>query len=139
MTARNKLVATIDIRDEEGTGGVPSPLVATSDVLISDPDAGNARQKLGIGWDACRAVNDQLVYIEGATSLRVDRILASWRGYGTEMEAFAGHDLLRRYRGRDVGSNSWSVTADAAGALAMAVLRDGRAVRATADWTWPVR
>jgi crotonobetainyl-CoA:carnitine CoA-transferase CaiB-like acyl-CoA transferase len=38
-----------------------------------------------------------------------------------EMEAFAGHDLLRRYRDREVDSNSWSVTADAAGALAISV------------------
>lgn len=118
MTARNKLGATIDIRDDEGRDAFLR-LVAKSDVLISTQTPG-ALDKLGIGWDACRAVNDQLVYID-ATSFGATGSKRMWRGYGTEMEAFAGHDLLRRYRGRDVGSNSWSVSADASGALAMAV------------------
>jgi benzylsuccinate CoA-transferase BbsF subunit len=60
------------------------------------------------------------VYVD-ATSFGSTGPYRSWRGYGMEMEAFAGHDLLRHYRDRDVDSNSWTVTADAAGALAIAV------------------
>jgi crotonobetainyl-CoA:carnitine CoA-transferase CaiB-like acyl-CoA transferase len=118
MTARNKLGATIDTREDEGREAFLT-LVAKCDVLISTQTPGTL-DKLGIGWDACRAVNDQLVFID-ATSFGATGSKRLWRGYGTEMEAFAGHDLLRRYRGRDVGSNSWSVSADASGALAMAV------------------
>jgi crotonobetainyl-CoA:carnitine CoA-transferase CaiB-like acyl-CoA transferase len=118
LTARNKLAATIDLRSEEGLEAFLR-LVATSDVLVSTQTPGTL-DKLGIGWEACSAVNDQLVYVD-ATSFGSIGPYRSWRGYGMEMEAFAGHDLLRRYRDRDVDSNSWSVTADAAGALAIAV------------------
>jgi crotonobetainyl-CoA:carnitine CoA-transferase CaiB-like acyl-CoA transferase len=118
LTARNKLGATIDLRDEEGYAAFMR-LVATADVLVSTQTPGTL-DKLGIGWDACRAVNDRLVFVE-ATSFGSTGPYRSWRGYGMEMEAFAGHDLLRRYRDREVDSNSWSVTADAAGALAISV------------------
>ncbi len=118
LTARNKLGMTVDLRDEEGREAFLR-LVSTADVLVTNQTPGTL-DKLGVGWDACRAVNDRLVYVD-ATSFGSTGPYRSWRGYGMEMEAFAGHDLLRHYRDRDVNSNSWTVTADAAGALAIAL------------------
>jgi crotonobetainyl-CoA:carnitine CoA-transferase CaiB-like acyl-CoA transferase len=63
---------------------------------------------------------DRLVYVD-ATSFGATGPYRSWRGFGTQMEAFAGHELLRTYRDRDVDSNTWAVTADSAGALAIAL------------------
>ncbi len=118
LTARNKLGMTVDLRDDEGRAAFMR-LLAGADVLLSTQTPGTL-DRLGVGWDACRAVNDRLVYVD-ATSFGSTGPFRSWRGYGMDMEAFAGHDLLRRYRDREVDSNSWSVTADAAGALAIAV------------------
>jgi crotonobetainyl-CoA:carnitine CoA-transferase CaiB-like acyl-CoA transferase len=118
LTGRNKLGMTVDMRDEEGRAGFLR-LVATADVLITNQTPGTL-EKLGLGWDTCREVNHRLVYIE-ATSLGSTGPFRLWRGYGMEMEAIAGHDLLRHYRDREVDSNSWTVTADAAGALAISL------------------
>ena len=65
-------------------------------------------------------MNPLLVYVD-ATSFGATGPLRAWRGFGTQMEAFAGHELLRTYRDLDVDKNTWAVTADSAGALAIAL------------------
>ena len=94
-------------------------LVAKSDVLVTNQSAGSL-DDLGVGWAACRSANDRLVYVD-ATSFGSTGPYRSWRALGLQMEAFAGHDLLRRYPDLDVDKNTWAVTADAAGALGIAL------------------
>jgi len=118
QTARNKLGATVDLRTEIGRAAFLR-LVATADVLVTNQAHGTL-DRLGVGWEVCSAVNDRLVYVD-ATSFGATGPIRSWRGFGTQMEAFAGHELLRTYRDRDVDSNTWAVTADSAGALAIAL------------------
>jgi crotonobetainyl-CoA:carnitine CoA-transferase CaiB-like acyl-CoA transferase len=118
QTARNKLGVTVDLRTDIGRAAFLR-LVATADVLVTNQAHGTL-ERLGVGWEVCRAVNDRLVYVD-ATSFGATGPYRSWRGFGTQMEAFAGHELLRTYRDRDVDSNTWAVTADSAGALAIAL------------------
>jgi crotonobetainyl-CoA:carnitine CoA-transferase CaiB-like acyl-CoA transferase len=118
LTARNKLGVTIDLRSEEGRNAFLR-LVAEVDAVATNQSPGSL-EKLGIGWDTLHAVNDKLVFVD-ATSFGSSGPIKSWRGFGMQMEAYAGHDLLRKYRTRDVDANTWAVTADAAGALAIAL------------------
>jgi crotonobetainyl-CoA:carnitine CoA-transferase CaiB-like acyl-CoA transferase len=118
QTARNKLGATIDLRSERGRAAFLR-LVEKADVLVTNQSHGTL-ERLGVGWEVCRDVNPRLVYVD-ATSFGATGPLRSWRGFGTQMEAFAGHELLRTYRDLDVDKNTWAVTADSAGALAIAL------------------
>ena len=88
-------------------------------MLVTNQSHGTL-DRLGVGWEVCREVNPRLVYVD-ATSFGATGPLRAWRGFGTQMEAFAGHELLRTYRDLDVDKNTWAVTADSAGALAIAL------------------
>ncbi len=116
--ARNKLGMTVDLRQPAGIA-IFRRLAAVSDVLLSNQSPGTL-EKLGLGYDALARENPGLVYVE-ASSFGASGPSHDYRALGLQMEAFAGHDLLRHYRDRDVSSNTWAVTADAAGALGMAL------------------
>ena len=117
-TARNKLGMTVDLRKPEGRD-ILRRLVARSDVLVTNVAPGTM-EELGVGYEALAAVNERLIYIE-ATSFGSSGPNRDYRAYGTQVEGFAGHDLLRKYPDREVTSNGWVVTADAAGAMAIAL------------------
>jgi len=116
--ARNKLGMTVDLQKSEGVG-ILRRLAAVSDVLLSNQSPGTLR-KLGLDYAALAHENPALIYVE-ASSFGASGPAHDYRALGLQMEAFAGHDLLRHYRDRDVSSNTWAVTADAAGALGMAL------------------
>src|SRR5438552_2369857 len=118
QTARNKRGTTVNLREPEGRD-VFLRLAAKSDVLVTNQSPGSL-DALGVGWEAVRSLNERLVYVD-ATSFGASGPYSRWRALGLQMEAFAGHDLLRHYPDRDVDSNTWAVTADAAGALAIAL------------------
>ena len=65
QTARNKLGVTVDLRTDIGRAAFLR-LVATADVLVTNQAHGTL-ERLGVGWDVCREVNDRLVYVD-ATS-----------------------------------------------------------------------
>lgn len=117
-TARNKLGMTVDLKKLRGRE-IFRRLVAISDVIITNQTPGTM-EALGLGYETLAALNPGLVYVE-ASSFGSTGPYHGWRALGLQMEAFAGHDLLRRYPDRDVSSNTWAVTADAAGALGMAL------------------
>lgn len=117
-TARNKLGMTVNLRESAGRG-IFLRLAAVSDVLISNQSAGTL-DGLGLGYGVLAAANPGLVYID-ASSFGATGPTRGYRAFGLQMEAFAGHDLLRHYPDRAVSSNTWAVTADAAGAVAMAL------------------
>ncbi|HLZ69608.1 MAG TPA: CoA transferase [Dehalococcoidia bacterium] len=116
--ARNKLSMTVDLQQPAGVA-VFRRLAALSDVLLSNQSPGTL-ERLGLGYAALSRENPGLVYVE-ASSFGASGPSHDYRALGLQMEAFAGHDLLRHYRDRDVSSNTWAVTADAAGALGMAL------------------
>jgi crotonobetainyl-CoA:carnitine CoA-transferase CaiB-like acyl-CoA transferase len=113
-TARNKLGMTVDLRKPRGIE-VFKRLAAISDVVVTNQAPGVV-DSLGIGYEALAAVNPGIIYVE-ASSFGSSGPYRDYRALGLQMEAFAGHDLLRHYRDRDVSSNTWAVTADASGAL----------------------
>jgi crotonobetainyl-CoA:carnitine CoA-transferase CaiB-like acyl-CoA transferase len=117
-TARNKLGMTIDLKRPKGPE-LFKRLVALSDVIITNQTPGTM-ESLGLGYGVLSAVNPRLIYVE-ASSFGSTGPYKDWRALGLQMEAFAGHDLLRHYPDRDVSSNTWAVTADASGALSMAL------------------
>ena len=77
-------------------------LAAKSDVLVTNQSPGSL-DALGVGWEAVRSLNERLVYVD-ATSFGASGPYSRWRALGLQMEAFAGHDLLRHYPDRDVDS-----------------------------------
>jgi len=115
-TARNKLGMTVDLKQPRGRA-IFEQLVTVSDVVVSNQAPGTL-ESFGLGYDALSQLNGGLVFID-ATSFGATGPYHDYRALGLQMEAYAGHDLLRHYPGRDVSSNTWAVTADAAGALAM--------------------
>ncbi len=117
-TARNKLGMTIDLKKKRGRE-LFKQLVAISDVLVTNQTPGTM-EGLGLGYADLGLVNPRLVYVE-ASSFGTSGPYRNFRALGLQMEAFAGHDLLRHYPDRDVSSNTWAVTADASGALGMAL------------------
>lgn len=117
-TARNKKSMTVDLKQERGRE-IFRRLAAISDVLLTNQSPGSL-EGFDLGYDALRRVNPGIVYVE-ASSFGSSGPYASYKALGLQMEAYAGHDLLRRYRDRDVSSNTWAVTADAAGAMSMAL------------------
>jgi crotonobetainyl-CoA:carnitine CoA-transferase CaiB-like acyl-CoA transferase len=117
-TARNKLGMTVDLKKPRGQE-IFKRLAAISDVLITNQTPGTM-DALGLGYVELAALNPGLIYVE-ASSFGSTGPYAHYRALGLQMEAFAGHDLLRHYPDRDVSSNTWAVTADASGALSMAL------------------
>jgi crotonobetainyl-CoA:carnitine CoA-transferase CaiB-like acyl-CoA transferase len=118
QTARNKLGMTVDLRRAEGRD-LLIRLAADSDALVTNRSPG-ALDALGVGYDVLAEANPRLVYVDG-TSFGATGPYRGYRALGLQMEAFAGHDLLRHYPDREVDSNTWAVTADAAGALGIAL------------------
>ncbi|HSE46405.1 MAG TPA: CoA transferase [Gemmatimonadales bacterium] len=117
-TARNKLGMTVDLKQARGQD-IFKRLVGISDVLITNQTPGTM-EGLGLGFDCLSQLNPGLIYVE-ASSFGTTGPYRNYRALGLQMEAFAGHDLLRHYPDRDVSSNTWAVTADASGALGMAL------------------
>lgn len=117
-TARNKLGMTVDLKRPAGVQ-VFKKLAAISDVIITNQTPGTM-EALGLGYDCLSAINPGLIYVE-ASSFGTTGPYKNYRALGLQMEAFSGHDLLRHYPDRDVSSNTWAVTADASGALSMAL------------------
>lgn len=116
--ARNKMGITVDLKKASGKE-IFKRLAAITDVIIINQTPGTLSD-LGIGYEVLSAANPALIVIE-ATSFGASGPYSHYKALGLQMEAFAGHDLLRHYRDRDVSSNTWAVTADAAGALGMAL------------------
>lgn len=115
---RNKLSMTVDLRLPSGQK-VFQQLVRVSDVLITNQTSA-VLEELQIDYGRLRQVNPGLVYVEGS-SFGASGPYAHHRGYGVQIEAFAGHDQLRHYPDSDASTNTWAVTADAAGGLAVAM------------------
>ncbi|MHB8577398.1 MAG: CoA transferase, partial [Dehalococcoidia bacterium] len=116
--ARNKLGMTVTLTAPKGRA-VFERLVSLSDVLISNQSPG-ALEGLGLGYEHLKQINSSLIFI-AASSFGASGPYRDYRALGLQMEAFAGHDTLRHYRDRDVSTNTWAVTSDAAGALGMAL------------------
>jgi crotonobetainyl-CoA:carnitine CoA-transferase CaiB-like acyl-CoA transferase len=113
-TARNKLGMTVDLRRESGLE-VFRRLVKISDGIIENNTPGSL-ERLGITYEWLHDVNPKIIFVR-ASSFGQTGPYRGYRALGMQIEAFAGHDLLRTYRDRDPSANTWMVPSDAAGGL----------------------
>jgi crotonobetainyl-CoA:carnitine CoA-transferase CaiB-like acyl-CoA transferase len=116
-TGRNKLGMTVDLRKPSGLA-VLSRLVRISDAVVENNTPASL-QRLGITYEWLREIRQDLIYVQlssfGQTGPNRD-----YRALGLQVDAFCGHDLLRRYRDRDPSYNTWAVPSDFAGGVAAA-------------------
>lgn len=113
-TARNKIGMTVDLRKESGLE-VLERLVKISDGIIENNTPGSL-ERIGISYEWLHEVNPKIIFVR-ASSLGQTGPYRQYRALGMQVEAFAGHDLLRTYRDRDASANTWMVPSDAAGGL----------------------
>ena len=74
-------------------------LVAESDAYLENNAAGVV-ESLGIGWPALSEVNPRLIMVR-FPGFGISGRYTHFKGYGSNMEAVAGHTMLRGYRDAD--------------------------------------
>ena len=116
--ARNKLGMTVDLRKPSGLE-VFERLVRISDAVMEN-NTPSSLERMGITGQWLRAVRPDIVFVR-LSSFGQTGPYRDYRAFGLQTESFCGHDLLRRYRDRDPGHNSWAVPSDHAGGFAAAI------------------
>lgn len=113
--ARNKLSMTVDLTRPEGLD-IFRRLVKASDLVMENNAAGTL-DSLGIGYSALKEWKPDIILISmpglGTTGPRKD-----WRAYGSQLESYIGHTLLRGYPDADVTANTPTMHCDAVGGAA---------------------
>ena len=91
---RGCLSATFDLQSERGHE-LFLELVKQSDVFLEN-NAANVVDTLGIGWDVLHAANPRLIMVR-FPGFGITGPYAHHKGIGTNMEAVAGHTMVRGY------------------------------------------
>jgi crotonobetainyl-CoA:carnitine CoA-transferase CaiB-like acyl-CoA transferase len=116
--ARNKLGMTVDLRKPSGLE-VFSRLVRVSDAVMEN-NTPSSLERMGITYEWLRAIRPDIIFVR-LSSFGQTGPYRDYRAFGLQTESFCGHDLLRRYRDRDPGHNSWAVPSDHAGGFSAAI------------------
>jgi crotonobetainyl-CoA:carnitine CoA-transferase CaiB-like acyl-CoA transferase len=95
---RGCLSATFDLQTERGHE-LFLELIRKSDVFLEN-NAATVVDTLGIGWDVLHAANPQLIMAR-FPGFGITGPYAHHKGIGTNMEAVAGHTMVRGYAGDD--------------------------------------
>jgi len=95
---RGCLSATLDLNSDRGRE-LLFELVKRSDAFIENNAAGVV-DSLGIGWDELHAVNPRLVMVR-FPGFGITGPYSHHKGYGSNMEAVAGHTMVRGYSDAD--------------------------------------
>ena len=106
---RGVLSATFDLQTERGHE-LFLELVRKSDVFLENNAAGVV-EHLGIGWDVLHAANPRLVMVR-FPGFGITGPYSNHKGYGTNMEAVAGHTMVRGYAGDDPSTTPASLHGD---------------------------
>ena len=106
---RGCLSATFDLQSERGHE-LFLDLVTKADVFLENNAAGVV-EHLGIGWEVLHAANPRLVMVR-FPGFGITGPYAHHKGYGTDMEAIAGHTMVRGYAGSDPSTTPVSVHSD---------------------------
>jgi crotonobetainyl-CoA:carnitine CoA-transferase CaiB-like acyl-CoA transferase len=106
---RGCLSATFDLEGERGHE-LFMQLVRKADVFLENNAAGVV-DRLGIGWDVLHAANPRLVMVR-FPGFGITGPYAHHKGYGTNMEAIAGHTMVRGYVGDDPSTTPNSLHGD---------------------------
>jgi crotonobetainyl-CoA:carnitine CoA-transferase CaiB-like acyl-CoA transferase len=116
-TARNKLGITCDLDQPLGQEMLRR-LVCVSDILVSNQAPGSLA-RWGLDYESVRELNPRLIHVE-ASAFGGSGPLRGHRGGGQQIEAYAGHDLLRHDPHGDPSTSAWVVPSDQLGALSVA-------------------
>lgn len=116
-TGRNKLGMTVDLRKPSGLA-VLGRLVRVSDAVVEN-NTPSSLERMGITYEWLREIKQDIVYVQ-LSSFGQSGPYRDYRALGLQVDAFCGHDLLRRYRDRDPSYNTWAVPSDFAGGVAAA-------------------
>ena len=117
--ARNKLSMTVDLRRSAGLE-IFRRLVCISDCLLINQRAGTL-QSMGVTAEELLQLNPRLVYVD-ASGYGASGPYASYRAFGSQIDAFSGNDARRNYHdAREGAPEGWTVLPDAAAAMAMAL------------------
>jgi benzylsuccinate CoA-transferase BbsF subunit len=106
---RGCLSATFDLSGERGHE-LFLELVRKADVFLEN-NAANVVDNLGIGWDVLHAANPQLIMVR-FPGFGIGGPYKHYKGYGLQMEAVAGHTMVRGYPGRDPSTTPMSLHGD---------------------------
>jgi crotonobetainyl-CoA:carnitine CoA-transferase CaiB-like acyl-CoA transferase len=106
---RGCLSATFDLTGERGHE-LFLELVKKSDVFVEN-NAANVVDNLGIGWDVLHAANPRLIMVR-FPGFGIKGPYAHYKGYGLQMEAVAGHTMVRGYPGSDPSTTPMSLHGD---------------------------
>jgi crotonobetainyl-CoA:carnitine CoA-transferase CaiB-like acyl-CoA transferase len=116
-TGRNKLGMTVDLRKPSGLE-VFRRLVRISDAVMENNTPGSL-ERMGITYEWLREAREDIVFVQ-LSSFGHDGPYRDYRALGLQVDAFCGHDVLRRYRDRDPSYNTWAVPSDYAGGVSAA-------------------
>ncbi len=106
---RGCLSATFDLQSERGHE-LFLELVKKSDVFLEN-NAASVVDTLGIGWDVLHAANPRLIMVR-FPGFGLSGPYAHHKGIGTNMEAVAGHTMVRGYAGDDPSTTPMSLHSD---------------------------
>src|ERR1700722_6195905 len=106
---RGCLSATFDLQSERGHE-LFLELVKQADVFLEN-NAATVVDTLGIGWDVLHAANPRLVMVR-FPGFGITGPYAHHKGIGTNMEAVAGHTMVRGYVGDDPSTTPNSLHSD---------------------------
>ena len=106
---RGCLSATFDLQSERGHE-LFLELVKQSDVFLEN-NAATVVDTLGIGWDVLHAANPRLIMVR-FPGFGITGPYAHHKGIGTNMEAVAGHTMVRGYAGDDPSTTPNSLHSD---------------------------
>ncbi len=106
---RGCLSATFDLSGERGHE-LFLELIRKADVFLEN-NAANVVENLGIGWDVLHAANPQLIMVR-FPGFGIIGPYAHYKGYGLQMEAVAGHTMVRGYPDSDPSTTPMSLHGD---------------------------
>ena len=106
---RGCLSATFDLQTERGHE-LFLDLVKKADVFLEN-NAAEVVEHLGIGWEVLHAANPRLIMVR-FPGFGITGPYAHYKGYGHNMEAVAGHTMVRGYADSDPSTTPVSVHSD---------------------------
>ena len=110
MISRGKKVLTLDLKTDEGRGAAIE-LAKRADVVIENFRPG-VMDRLGLGADALRAVNDQLIYLSMPGFASTDPELADLPAWEAVIAAYTGQFTDMGLNRRLMGINPSFTTTD---------------------------
>ena len=116
--ARNKLSMTVDFTRPEGLD-IFKRLIKESDVFVENNAAGMLA-RYGITYEVLKEVKPDIIYVS-LPAFGNTGPYSKYRTWGSHLESFAGHNMIRGYHDADPTTLTNSVHCDATGATSAGI------------------